>query len=98
MSFKTFLAGIEAAIREHDVKGEIALAYTEGSYNRTYDGEWTWRLGKLGARVLQGATPLQSVIQWLDGPRIDHTSREAIGEDTAMGVAVRIIGGLRRGF
>lgn len=99
MQFSTYLAEIEAAIRERGVPdSEISLAYTDGSYNRTYDGESVWRRGKVAARVLQGATPLQSVIQWLDGPTIDHSSKAVVGENATKGVAMEIIDRLRRGF
>lgn len=98
MEFKTYLTDIEAAIRERDLTHEITLAFTEGSYNRTYDGEWTWRRGKLGARVMRGATPLEAVIEWLQGPNIDHNSKVVVGEDTSKSTAVQIIDTLRRGF
>ncbi|HEY1727021.1 MAG TPA: hypothetical protein VGG22_01425 [Candidatus Baltobacteraceae bacterium] len=98
MDFKTYLAGIETAIRERDVKNEITLAYTDGSYNRTFDGEWTWRKGNLGARVMRGATPVQSIIQWLDGATVDHSSKAVIGENAPATVATQIIETLRRGL
>ncbi len=98
MKFETYLAEIEAAIRERDVKNEITLAYTDGSYNRTFDGEWTWRKGRLGARVMRGATPVQSVIQWLDGANVDHSSKAVIGENTSTSAATQIIETLRRGL
>lgn len=98
MQFKTYLGEIEAAIRERDVTNEVTLAYTDGSYNRTFDGEWTWRLGKFGARVMRGATPLQSVIQWLDGANIDHTSKAAVGEDSVTSTALQIMSTLKRGL
>lgn len=98
MEFKTYLADIEAAIRERDVKNEITLAYTDGSYDRTFDGEWTWRKGRVGARVMRGATPVQSIIQWLDGASVDHTSKAVVGENTAVIAATQIIETLRRGL
>ncbi len=98
MKFETYLAEIEAAIRERDVKNEITLAYTDGSYNRTFDGEWTWRKGRLGARVMRGATPVQSIIQWLDGANVDHSSKVVVGENTSMSAATQIIETLRRGL
>jgi hypothetical protein len=98
MKFETYLAEIEAAIREHDTANEITLSYTDGSYNRTFDGESTWRLGKMGARVVRGATPLQSVIQWLDGANVDHSSKAVIGESTAVIAARQIVGKLKRGM
>ena len=98
MEFKTYLAGIEAAIRERDVKNEITLAYTDGSYNRTFDGEWTWRKGRLGARVMRGAAPGQSIIQWLDGSNVDHSSKAVIGEKTPESAGTQIVEKLRRGF
>jgi hypothetical protein len=98
MEFKAYLAGIEAAIRERDVKNEITLAYTDGSYNRTFDGEWTWRKGSLGARVVRGASPVQSIIQWLDGATVDHSSKAVIGENTPAIAATLIIETLRRGL
>src|SRR5271170_3636726 len=98
MKFETYLAEIEAAIRERDVKNEITLAYTDGSYNRTFDGEWTWRKGRLGARVMRGATPVQSIIQWLDGANVDHSSKVVVGENTSTSAATQIIETLRRGL
>ncbi len=98
MEFKTYLTEIEAAIRERDVENEITLVYTDGSYNRTFDGEWTWRLGKFGARVLRGTTPLQSVIQWLNGANVDHSSKVVIGENTSKSAAKQIMETLRRGL
>jgi|GEM_PF-4413481 hypothetical protein len=97
MHFKTYLAEIEAEIRERDVTNEITLEYTDGSYNRTFDGEWTWRLGKFGARVLRGTTPLQSVIQWLHGANVDHSSKAVVGENTSKITAKQIMDTLRRG-
>ena len=98
MEFKTYLTKIEAAIRERDVKNEITLAFTDGSYNGTFDGEWTWRKGNLGARVMRGATPAQSIIQWLDGAHVDHSSKAVVGEDTHTSAATLIIDTLRRGL
>jgi len=98
MEFKTYLTEIEAAIRERDVENEITLVYTDGSYNRTFDGEWTWRLGKFGARVLRGTTPLQSVIQWLNGANVDHSSKVVIGENASKNAAKQIMETLRRGL
>ena len=98
MEFKTYLGEIEAAIRERDVTNEVTLAFTDGSYNRTFDGEWTWRLGKFGARVMRGKTPLQSVIQWLDGANIDRTSKAVVGEHTATSAALQIMSTLKRGI
>ena len=98
MEFKTYLAEIEAAIRERDVTNEISLVYTDGSYNKTFDGEWTWRLGKFGARVLRGTTALQSVIQWLNGANVDHSSKVVIGENSSKSAAKQIVDTLRRGL
>jgi len=98
VEFKTYLTEIEAEIRERDVANEISLVYTDGSYNRTFDGEWTWRLGKFGARVLRGTTPLQSVIQWLNGANVDHSSKVLIGENTSKSAAKQIMETLRRGL
>ncbi|HTX03421.1 MAG TPA: hypothetical protein VMD07_07055 [Candidatus Acidoferrales bacterium] len=98
MEFKSYLAKIDEAIRERDVKNEITLAYTDGSYNRTFDGEWTWRKGRLGARVMRGATPVQSIIQWLDGATVDHSTKAIIGEDTHTSAATLIMETLRRGL
>jgi hypothetical protein len=98
MEFKTYLGEIEAAIRERDATNEVTLAFTDGSYNRTFDGEWTWRLGKFGARVMRGTTPLQSVIQWLDGANVDHTSKAVVGEHTAASAALQIMSTLKRGI
>jgi hypothetical protein len=98
MQFKTYLTEIEAAIRERDVTNEITLAYTDGSYDRTFDGEWTWRLGTMGARVMRGSTPLQSVIQWLNGANVDHSSKMIIGENTAATAAAQIMATLKRGL
>jgi hypothetical protein len=98
MQFKTYLTEIEAAIREHDVTNEITLVYTDGSYDRTFDGEWTWRRGTMGARVLRGKTPLQSVIQWLNGANVDHSSKVVIGENSSKSAAKQIVDTLRRGL
>lgn len=98
MLFKDFLAEIDSVIREHDRANEFSLAHADASYNTTYDGEWIWMRGKLGARVLRGATPLQSIIQWVDGPKIDHTSKAVVGENTSKDAALEIMTRLRRGF
>ncbi|MGH7660970.1 MAG: hypothetical protein ACRENA_08690 [Vulcanimicrobiaceae bacterium] len=98
MEFKAYLAEIDSAIREHDRTNEFSLAYADSSYNSTYDGEPIWMRGKLGARVLKGATPVQSIIQWLDGPKIDHMSKAIVGEHTSKDAAMEIMLRLRRGF
>ena len=98
MQFKTYLDEIEATIRERDTANEFSLAHEDGSYNTTYDGEWLCMRGKLGARVIRGATPVQSVIQWLDGPRIDHSTKAVVGEGAPKTTALQIMATLRRGF
>lgn len=98
MQFKTYLDEIEATIREHDGANEFTLTHKDGSYNTTYDGEWICMRGKRGARVLRGATPAQSVIQWLDGPKMDHTSKCIVVESATKDTALQIMATLRRGY
>jgi hypothetical protein len=47
---------------------------------------------------MRGATPLESVIEWLHGANVDHNSKVVIGEHTSKSTAVQIIDTLRRGF
>jgi hypothetical protein len=57
-----------------------------------------WSRGKVAARVIKGATPQKSVIQWLSGPTIDHSSSAVVAEDAPKGIAREIVERLRRGF
>ena len=98
MQIRAYAADVETAIREQGVgTEEIGLAHVDGSYNHTYDGESTWRRGRLAARLLKTMRKEELVIQWLHGANIDHSS--PIGEKhTPQSVARQIVATLRRGF
>jgi hypothetical protein len=97
MQIRAYAADVETAIREQGVDTEeIGLAYVDGSYNHTYDGESTWRRGHLAARILKKRKE-ELVIQWLHGANLDHSSPIA-GKDTPQSVARQIVATLRRGF